>query len=77
MKILKYYNPEQFVDDPIVMVFTEGAIQEYAENNFGRTLTQEELYNVWSTYIEQDSSICDLMHSTIIDSTDLKDLTKK
>lgn len=57
-KLFKWISKKSLANDPILWVFTEEMIQEKAEAEIGRRLTQDELLNfvdLWHEDLEIDS----------------------
>jgi hypothetical protein len=58
-KLFKFISKKSLVDDPILFVITENMIQEEAEEEIGRRLTEDELHD-FVGLIHEDLEIYDL-----------------
>lgn len=65
--MFKYHTKQQLEGDPLVMVVTQSMIQQFAEDNFERRLTDTEINRIATIFFEHDQELCDLMFAAIKD----------
>jgi len=65
--MFKYHTKQQLEGDPLVMVVTQSMIQQFAEDNFERRLTDTEINRIATIFFEHDQELCDLMFAVIKD----------
>lgn len=65
--MFKYHTKQQLEGDPLVMVVTESMIQQFAEDNFERRLTDTEINRIATIFFEHDHELSNLMFAAIKD----------
>lgn len=62
-----YHDKQQLEGDPLVMVVTQSMIQQFAEDNFERRLTDTEINRIATIFFEHDHELSNLMFAVIKD----------
>lgn len=60
-----YHTKQQLEGDPLVMVVTQNMIQQFAEDNFERQLTDTEINRIATIFFEHDHELSNLMFAVI------------